>query len=580
MRWALFLADYNFQIQFQPSKQNDRSDALSRRPDYNASGSMVNPLAPVLERKHFSIAQMVVIPKKQFCLNITQRPNHSRERVLTHEKRLEILQEWHDSAVAGHGGVAQTLELVKRDFWWPGMEKFIYDYVTSCDVCQRNKESPHKKTGLLQPLELPTRPFGSLTTDFIVKLPVSLGHDSILVVVDRFTKIVHLVPCKETINTKQLVELFIQHIFRLHGLPDNIVSDRGPQFRSHFWETTFKRLGIKRHLSSAAHPETDGQTERMNQSLEQYLRCFIDYQQTDWANYLALAEFALNNSLNASTKVSHFFALYGYHPRADQLATPETEPDSRVPASSEFLEHIQQTQKCALRELARSQSAYKAQADKHRQPHQFTVGDQVWLLRRHIATNRPCPKLDNRRLGPFQISQQINDVAFRLPLPSSFHIHDVFHVSLLEPFHPNTIPGRLLPPSPPITVQGEDFFRVREVLDSRQRANRIEYLIDWEGYGPQDRSWEPADNLTDLAIMTFHERFPSKPGPRCIPPRPRCRKRGHGVMTRSRPSTSRTSSIAPSGYSAGFFHMDCNLDSRNLSAPPSHPTTTSTAYIY
>ncbi len=365
------------------------------------------------------------------------------------EQRLEILYDRHDSPVAGHGGVARTHALVAKDFWWPGMRNYIKNYVQTCEVCQRNKDPCHRPIGLLMPLEIPVRPWGYLTTDFITKLPISDGFDAILVVVDRLTKMTHLSPCMETINAQQLADLFVTHVFCLHGLPDSIISDRGPQFSSRFWRVVLRRLGISRKLSSSFHPESDGQTERTNQTLEQYLRCFVDHQQSDWVHYLPLAEFALNNAPNASTKVTPFYALFGHHPRADNLVSPAEFTQHNVPAGEEFVTHISTTQAQVIQELSKAQAAYKAQSDRRRQPCTFRVGDKVWLLRRNIATHHPCSKLDHRRLGPFEIVEKVNDVAFRLVLPSHLRIHDVFHSSLLEPFHPNTLPGRHQPAPPP-----------------------------------------------------------------------------------------------------------------------------------
>ncbi len=351
-------------------------------------------------------------------------------------------------------------------------------------------------------------------------------------VVDRFSKETHLIPCCETITASQLGgELFSEHIFRLHGLPKEVVSDRGPQFIANFWKATLKRLGIKRHLSSAHHQESDGQTERANETVEQYLSCFVNYHQNNWVKYLAIAEFALNNSGNASTKQTPLFVLYGRHPTADQLAVQHHQ-ESSVPASDEFIETLTQIHEQVKHDIAQAQEYQKNQADQQRSPHTFAVGDQVWLLRRFIKTTRPCAKLDNHRLGPFTIVEQINDVAFRLQFLSSMAIHDVFHVPLLEPYHANIIPDRVQPPPPSIEFEGDSYFRVKEVLQSRWRRGRLEYLVDCEGFGPQDRSLEPAASLTDVARNIFHERFPDAPS-QARPPPPRRSGRGRrGVMSR------------------------------------------------
>ncbi len=211
------------------------------------------------------------------------------------------------------------MELISRDFWWPQMWKTVKDYVTTCDTCSRSKIPRHRPYGLLQPLPIPETPWTSISMDFIVDLPPSKTFDSIFVVVDRLTKIAHFIPCHKTVTGEETARLFIDNVYRLHGLPNDIISDRGTQFTSKFWQSLFKILGVDIKLSSAYHPQTDGQTERVNQVLEQYLRCTINYHQDNWVDLLPLAEFAYNNTLQGSTQQTPFFANYGHHPRFDQF---------------------------------------------------------------------------------------------------------------------------------------------------------------------------------------------------------------------------------------------------------------------
>ena len=265
--------------------------------------------------------------------------------------------------------------------------------------------------------------------DFITDLPPSSSFDTIFVVVDRLTKMAHFVPCKKTITGEETAKLFLDNIYRYHGLPDDIVSDRGPQFISRFWKSLFEILKVDIRLSSAFHPQTDGQTERVNQILEQYLRCTINYQQDDWTSYLLLAEFAYNNTTHASTQQTPFYSNYGHHPKLDMLQPSRSEN----PAVEEFATRMAELQATMKSHLEKAQKRYKVAADALRkeQP-SFQVGDKVWLLRRNIKTNRPCDKLDYRRLGPFTIQKQINPVAYRLELPASMKVHPVFHASLLK----------------------------------------------------------------------------------------------------------------------------------------------------
>ena len=181
------------------------------------------------------------------------------------------------------------------------MWKTIKEYVLSCDICLCSKNPQHQLYGLLEPLSVPKQPWSSVLMDFIVDLPPSNTFDCICVIVDRFSKMAPFVPYKKTITSKDMTKLFIDNIYQYHRLPDDIVSDRGPQFVSKFWQSLFKILQVEIKLSLAFHPQTDGQTEWVNQVLEQYLCCTINYQQDNWTSLLPLAEFAYNNSTHAST---------------------------------------------------------------------------------------------------------------------------------------------------------------------------------------------------------------------------------------------------------------------------------------
>ncbi|PRP73007.1 retrotransposon nucleocapsid protein, partial [Planoprotostelium fungivorum] len=237
------------------------------------------------------------------------------EQLYVPEKlRLVIMMMKHDSPLAGHFGSHKTKELVRRDYWWPKMYHTIESYVKSCDTCQRAKHSRKKQSGLLQPLEVPSDRWTSVTIDFMVELPECQGFNAIMVVVDRFTKMSHFIPCKNTITSEEAAWLYIDRVFRLHGIPEKIVSDRGTQFTAEFWTSFWKQMGTKHSMSTAYHPQSDGQTERVNSVLNQYLRVYCSYLQDDWVPLLATAEFAYNNSVHTSTGVTPFFANQGLHP--------------------------------------------------------------------------------------------------------------------------------------------------------------------------------------------------------------------------------------------------------------------------
>ena len=178
---------------------------------------------------------------------------------------------------------------MSRNYTWLGMRKWIQDYINTCDICSRIKVPRHKPYGLLQSLEVPSKPWASISMDFIVDLPASEGHDSVLVVVDMFSKMAHFLPCSKDIDAAGIAKLFLDQVFKLHGFPENIISDRGSVFTSKFWSRLLELCGVKRKLSTSYHPQIDGQIKRVNQILEQYRRAYCDYQQDNWCPLLSMA---------------------------------------------------------------------------------------------------------------------------------------------------------------------------------------------------------------------------------------------------------------------------------------------------
>ena len=205
-----------------------------------------------------------------------------------------VLQHCHIDPLVGHFGVAKTFELLSRGFWWPQPWKLVKEFIKTCDICVHSKAAHHHPYSLLHPLPLPSRPWASLSMDFIIDLPCLDDHDTVLVIVYQFSKMTHFVPCSKTTSGEERADLFLNNVVQLHGLPEDVTSDRGPQFISHFWRRLLQTFGTSVNLSTTYHPQTDGQTERVNQILEQYLRCTINYQQEDWVDFLVMAEFSYN----------------------------------------------------------------------------------------------------------------------------------------------------------------------------------------------------------------------------------------------------------------------------------------------
>jgi len=231
------------------------------------------------------------------------------------ELKVEIIWLHHDMPIAGHGGQWKTVELVTRNYWWPGVAKEVKQYVEGCDQCQRMKNRAEMPAKKLRPNEVPERLWQQITVDFITKLPMSKGHDSILVVCDRFLKMSHFVATTEKTTAEGLVRLFRDNVWKLHGLSKSVISDREPQFAAGSTKELNKMLGIKTKLSIVYHLQTDRQTKRTNQELEQYLRMYVNHKQNNWSEWLATAEFAFNNKVHTATKMSPFKVNYGREPR-------------------------------------------------------------------------------------------------------------------------------------------------------------------------------------------------------------------------------------------------------------------------
>jgi len=352
--------------------------------------------------------------------------------------------------------------------------------------------------------------------DLIEGLPESNEQDSILVIVERLTKMALFIPTTRRLTAPELARLYVLHVFSKHGVPSDVISDRGSEFVSSFWMSLSKVLDMDLRPSTAYHPQTDGQTERTNQTLETYLRTYINYQQDDWVDYLPIAEFAYNNSIHSATTLSPFFANYGYHPRL----TMSLDKDVPSAEAHDFSKSISELHDFVRQELTAAQAQYQTPADERRNLNapEFNEGDKVWLLSRNIKTQRPMKKLDHRRLGPYTISKKISSHAFRLDLPRNLSaIHNVFHIDLLEPYHPNSIPGRSEPPPPPVEIAGNEEFEVDVILDSRIFRRQFQYLVKWKGYeaSGESNSWEPASHLQHSkgVISDFHKAHPNKPRP-------------------------------------------------------------------
>jgi len=324
---------------------------------------------------------------------------------------------FHHNPESSHFGALKTTELVSRDSCWPVMDSPVRKYVSGCEVCHRVKAPRHARHGINMPLEIPSRPWEGVTMDFVTDLPegTTSGYTGILIIVDRLTKMAIYLPCRKDIDSPELARLFFQYVICQCGVPDNIVTDRGTQFTSRFWTQVCSHLSTDHQLSTAFHPQTDGQTERQNQTMEQYLRAFCNYEQDNWVELLPLAEFAYNNAINSSTRMTPFWANYHYHPVMQFKAPKQPSSLKSEIQSDTFAAGLEETHRTLRRNLQEAQARQMKYAGGKEVV--FEVGDKVWLSTRHFRRTRPSKKLDYKRPGPYTVSKVINKNAYKLNLP-------------------------------------------------------------------------------------------------------------------------------------------------------------------
>jgi hypothetical protein len=338
--------------------------------------------------------------------------------------------------------------------------------------------------------------------DFVTGLPLTKsGNNAVAVFVDKLSKMVRFRSCKTTDGAAETAWMFVDSVYRHHGMPRMLITDRDVRFQGEFWKEVHKLLQIEHRMSTAFHPQTDGQTERVNRVLEEMLRHFVSPEQTDWDKFLPLAEFAVNSSWHESVQATPFFLNYGQHPRCPV----SLDVDTKVPAAQEFTTGIEEAIKRAKKCLAAAQDRQKSYADKKRRDESFKKGDKVLLSTKNIRLKTPgTNKLMPKWVGPFEVLEKLGKVAYKLQLPANIKIHPVFHVSLLKPHMSD---GRVQPPPPAIETDDGLFFEVEAVLDHRDRKygrkKRREYLIKWSGYDPLHNTWEPAENLKDVSIAEY-----------------------------------------------------------------------------
>ena len=405
-----------------------------------------------------------------------------------------IMHEFHDTPYAGHLGVRKVVKNMMRYFTWRNIWAETESYIAHCPSCQVNKGKPQKPQGLMQPNEVPPYPWHTVTTDYVTGLPMTADkHDAIAVFVDALTKYTIIVPCTKESTGADWAHMFMNHVHTHFGLPMYILSDRGPQFTGLFNKVLAERLGYSWKLTTAYAPWSDGQTERANRLIEDVLRHFIAADMQDWDRHLATVQFSINNAWQESVQETPMFLNRRRHPK-----TPLTEdlPDKPAlnPFASDFADQMRAVTARAKRSMFAAQQRQKRYYDKNRTDKQFAVGEKVLLYTANLALKVlriGVRKLAPRWVGPFTVIERVGSLGYRLELPASMSVHNVFHACYLRQYKHDA--RKKPPPVPEMDEAGEAHFEVDKILDHaetvRHNKRRVKYLLRFSGYGPEEDMW-------------------------------------------------------------------------------------------
>jgi hypothetical protein len=458
-QWISKLFGYDFCVEYKPEKLNTVADALSRR---NSEDVCLHSISTPTFQLYDQIRAVISACPSLTALhnNIVaglQDPDWSvRDDLILKKEKIYIpadsdlvptvLTLAHSST---HEGIQKTLHQLRATFYIDHDRRLISDFVKSRSTCQRNKSESLHPAGLLQPLPIPSRVWADISMDFIEALPKVHGKSVILTVVDRFSKFAHFVPLGHPYTATSVARAFFNDIVRLHGLPESIVSDRDPVFTGHVWRDLFKFSGVQLKLSTAFHPQIDGQSEAVNKTISMYLRCMTGHRPRAWLEWLPWAEFCYNTSYHSTLKAIPFQVVYGRSPPPIppyQIGMAQTDTvDTMLAERDEFLIEVRTR-------LTQAQEYARRYYDSHHRDLEFQEGAWVWLrlLNRptHSLVPGPHTKLSPKYAGPYQIKERTGKVSYRLALPDNARIHDVFHVGLLKPFQ--GVPPSAAPALPPL----------------------------------------------------------------------------------------------------------------------------------
>ncbi|GKA59605.1 reverse transcriptase domain-containing protein [Tanacetum coccineum] len=540
-RWLELLSDYDCDIRYHPGKANVVADALSRKerePPLRVRALVMTislDLPKQILNAQTEARKLENIKKEDvggMLIENAKFPEAIREQKLEPradgtlclngrswlpcygDLRTVIMHESHKSKYSIHPGSDKMYQDMKKLYWWPNMKADIATYVSKCLTCAKVKAEHQRPSGLLVQPKIPEWKWDNITMDFVTKLPkTSQGYDTIWVIVDRLTKSAIFTPMRETDPLDKLARLYLKEVVTRHGIPVSIICDRDPRFASNFWRSLQNALGTNLDMSTAYHPQTDGQSERTIQTLEDMLRaCAIDFGK-GWVNHLPLVEFSYNNSYHASIKAAPFEALYGRKCRSPVCWTEVGEAQILGP------ELIQETTEKIIQIKQRMQAArdrQKSYADLKRKPMEFQVGDKVMLKVspwKGVVRFGKRGKLNPRYVGPFKVLEKVGEVAYKLELPEELsRVHNTFHVSNLKKCHadePLAVPldglnldDKLHFVEEPVEIVGREVKRLK-------RSQIPLVKVRWNSKRGPEFTWEREDQFKKKYPHLFTKTTPS-----------------------------------------------------------------------
>jgi hypothetical protein len=519
-RWMGFLQQFHLVIRYKKGIYNKVVDMLSRP---IISASVILKHSPIMHESYVEQYALDADFKEVYATlchsnHVEELDYHVHDNLLYHlgklcipqGERINIIREAHSSLIAGHFGVGKTVANLQRYCYWPKMNESVSRYVRGCSLCATSKPS-NRKLGLYTPLPVPSRPWESISMDFVGGLPMSKkNHDYLYVVVDRFSKMCILMPCKKQVTAEQTTQMFFQHVWVHFGLPKSIISDRDSRFIGNFWSSLWALMDTKLKKSTAFHPQTDGQTEVVNRTVVHLLRGYCSKHPKLWDEHLHYIQHAYNRAKHSSTQTSPFEACFGYLPKSplDFIFGKDIAIDGQydIDRAEKFIEQIQLIHQMVQEQLEKSQAKYKTRHDKHRVDHSFQVGDEVWLYISKERLKGEGKKLKPIRYGPFKVLEKIGNNAFHLDLPPYMQMYAVVNVENLKLYEPPLIDDQgehvQIPSIDDFSPEYLTELHEDTILDRRMRTSKwgnVEYLrIGLKGTNPSKAKWIEVGKVREL----------------------------------------------------------------------------------